>query len=241
MDEQRNNMNILSSSALKLLACAFMLLDHIGVRLFPQVLALRLLGRLAFPLFAFFIGEGCRYTSNRLRHFLSVFLLGVLCESVYIIYMGGWYGNILLTFSLSILLIYLMQWCRLQSGSLPYLLMAAALAACYALSCYVNFDYGFFGIILPLFAAYPGDRLVENTDIIPKPLKKEHKLLLFGIGIMLTSINSAMGWNQLYALLTLPLLAMYSGKPGKRTLKYFFYIFYPVHLLLIEATAMLIR
>ena len=62
MAEHDEKFNILSSSALKLLACGFMLIDHVGVRLFPDVLILRIIGRLAFPIFAFFIAEGCRYT-----------------------------------------------------------------------------------------------------------------------------------------------------------------------------------
>ena len=70
---------------LKLIACAAMLLDHMGLLLFPGVLALRMIGRVAMPLFAFFIGEGCRYTKNRKKYFLSVFLLGVGCQLIYIV------------------------------------------------------------------------------------------------------------------------------------------------------------
>ena len=240
MAERGEKHNILSSSALKLLACGFMLIDHVGVRLFPGVLLPRIIGRLAFPIFAFFIGEGCRYTRNRLKHFLSVFILGCICESVYIIYMGGWYGNILLTFSVSIMLVYLMQWCRQKGGYLSKAIFVAALIAVAIVDNYVNFDYGFFGILLPLFAAFPGDRCVENKGSCPCTPGKWKKLGLFTIGIMLTCINNPMGLKQLYALATIPLLAIYSGKAGKRKLKYFFYIFYPVHLLLIEAAAMLI-
>ena len=231
----------LSSTGLKLLACVFMLCDHVGVRLLPEIMLLRIIGRLAFPLFAFFIGEGCRHTSNRLRHFLCIFVLGAICESVYIIYMGGWYGNILLTFSLSTLLIYLMQWCR-NKGALPYYcLFGSAIVGTAVLTHYVNFDYGFFGVILPLFAAYPGDRRGEIPALSPAPPAYKYKLILFAIGIMLTAIDNPLGLRQLYALLTIPLLAVYSGKPGKLKLKYFFYIFYPVHLLLIELSAMLTR
>lgn len=236
---ENNKINILSSSALKLMACGFMLIDHVGVRLFPRILLLRIIGRLAYPIFAFFIAEGCRHTSNRSRHFLSVFVLGVICESVYIIYDGAWYGNILLTFSLSILLIYLMQWCR-DGRYARYIILAAALGALFVLTSYVNFDYGFFGIVAPLFAAFPGDRRNESAGIMPPPPKHSTKLILFAIGIMLTCIENGLGHIQLFALLTIPLLAMYSGKPGKRKLKYFFYVFYPVHLLLIELAAMLI-
>lgn len=241
MAESNNKLNILSSSALKLLACGFMLIDHVGVRLFPHVLALRIIGRLAFPIFAFFIAEGCRYTSHRLRHFLSVFVLGIICESVYIIYMGGWYGNILLTFSVSILLIYMLQWCRKKKSGMAYAAFAMFLGSLAVLMRYVNFDYGFTGIIAPLFAAWPGDRKGEPQGITPPSPGKTKKLLYFAYGIMLTACENPMGGIQLIALLTIPLLAMYSGKPGKRKLKYFFYIFYPVHLLLIELAAMLLQ
>ena len=235
------NNSKLSSTALKLLACAFMLCDHVGVRLLPEIALLRIVGRLAFPLFAFFIGEGCRYTSNRLRHFLCIFVLGAICESVYIIYIGGWYGCILLTFSLSVLLIYLMQWCRQKAKLSCYGLLLAAIAGVAVLTHYVNFDYGFFGVLLPLFAAFPGDRKGETASISPAPLNNTSKLILFGFGIMLTVIDNPLGLRQLFALLTIPLLAAYSGKPGKLKLKYFFYVFYPVHLLLIELTAMIIK
>ena len=69
----------LSGNALKLLAALFMTIDHVGVLLLPHVIVLRILGRLALPIFAYMIAEGCRYTRNRLRYFGSVFALGVLC------------------------------------------------------------------------------------------------------------------------------------------------------------------
>lgn len=237
---EKRKLNTLSSSTLKLMACAFMLVDHVGVRLFPAVLGMRLIGRLAFPIFAFFIGEGCRYTKNRLKHFLSVFVLGIICESVYIIYMGYWYGNILLTFSVSIVLIYIMQWSRQVNKPQAYIITAAAVLAVYTLTNYVNFDYGFTGIIAPMFAAWPGDRFAETAGIKPAPPKGISKLLIFAFGIMLTTIGNPLGMYQLFALLSVILLTLYSGRPGSRKLKYFFYIFYPVHLLLIELAAMLI-
>ena len=231
---------MLSASSLKLLACFFMLIDHVGVRLFPGVVILRIIGRLAYPIFAFFSAEGCRHTRSRLKHFLSVFILGAICELVYIIYMGGWYGNILLTFSLSILLIYMMQWCRRKKAGMAYGAFTLILSALAVLTRYVNFDYGFTGIIAPLFAAWPGDRWDESEDFTPPPPDRKRKLIYFAYGIMLTACESPIGWLQLFALLTVPLLALYNGKAGTRKLKYFFYIFYPVHLLLIEVAAMII-
>ena len=54
----------LSSNILKIVACISMLLDHIGFIFFPQYIIFRILGRVAFPIFAFMIAEGCYYTKN---------------------------------------------------------------------------------------------------------------------------------------------------------------------------------
>ena len=102
----------LSAFELKILACLFMLIDHVGVVLLVQYEWMRIVGRLSYPLFAFFIAEGCRYTKNKRRRFLSVFVLGVICEIVFVVSQGMYIGTILLTFSISILLIYLLQYAK---------------------------------------------------------------------------------------------------------------------------------
>ena len=99
----------LSASTLKIIGCIFMVIDHIGVILLPDLLILRIIGRLSYPFFAYFIAEGCRYTRNKLKRFLLVLGLAVLCEGVYFIMMDELDGGILVNFCLSILLIYQVQ------------------------------------------------------------------------------------------------------------------------------------
>ncbi len=100
----------MSNTTLKIIACVSMLLDHIGYILFPEYIIFRYFGRIAMPIFAFFIGVGCRYTKNKLKYFSQVLLLGVFCQIVYVandLITGNFdkiYGNILLTFSLSIII-----------------------------------------------------------------------------------------------------------------------------------------
>ena len=96
----------LSKNELKLLAAAAMLLDHIGAELLPEITVLRIIGRLAFPVFAFSIYEGCRYTHNRKRYLLQMLGLGLACTAGYYLYAGVIFGNILITFSLSICVLY---------------------------------------------------------------------------------------------------------------------------------------
>ena len=66
----------LNGNQLKILAMLFMTVDHVGAFLMPQYEILRYIGRLAMPIFAFMIAEGCTHTHNRLRYFLT--LLGFL-------------------------------------------------------------------------------------------------------------------------------------------------------------------
>ena len=58
----------LSGNQLKLIALAAMTVDHIGVQFFPNIQLLRIIGRLALPIFAYMIAQGCRYTKNKARY-----------------------------------------------------------------------------------------------------------------------------------------------------------------------------
>ena len=65
--ETLKKLRILNSNSLKLLAAVFMFIDHLGLIFYPDLLWLRMLGRLSMPLFAFAIAEGCRYTRSEER------------------------------------------------------------------------------------------------------------------------------------------------------------------------------
>jgi hypothetical protein len=109
MEVKKNPIGLLSSSTLKLIGCILMAIDHIGYHLFPKILILRVIGRLAMPIFAFMIAEGCHYTKNKLKHFLLIFGSGIIFLLGVKILDGSWFGNIFLQFSVSIIYIYLIQ------------------------------------------------------------------------------------------------------------------------------------
>ena len=95
----------LTNNQLKILALIFMTVDHIGVRLFPKYTILRIIGRLAYPIFAYMIAEGCRYTRNKKRYILTMAAFAAVCQIVYFFAMNSLYQCILVTFTLSIALI----------------------------------------------------------------------------------------------------------------------------------------
>ncbi len=228
---------------LKLVGALSMVLDHMGVILFPEVAIFRILGRLAFPLFAFMIAEGCRHTRHKWRHFGCVFGVAALCQIVLCLYNRSLEMNVLVTFSISILLLYALQWFCTHFFALdtkPMLRVVVLFALLFGvggvliLDLFVDLDYGAVGCLLPLFAAVP--------YAINKKGGKGARLIsvgAFGVGLLLLSL--VQGGVQIFSLLALPLLLAYSGTRGKAKLKYFFYVFYPTHLLLLEGIALILR
>lgn len=212
----------LNGSELKIIALIAMTIDHIGFYLFPGVRLLRIIGRLAFPIFAYMIGEGCTYTKNPKRYFLSVFSVGLLCQIVYLFMMHSLSQCIFITFSLSIMLIFAVKASEKGDGAyklLPYLALSFVFFVTYLLprlypDSGFNVDYGFIGALLPLFSYLPKN--------------KEQKLALFSVGLLV--LCCFYGGIQFYSLAALLLLALYNGRRGKFSVKYLFYAYYPLHL-----------
>lgn len=236
--EKRTAPGILSGNGLKLIAAAAMTIDHIGVIFFPRVIWLRLVGRLAFPIFAYMIAEGCRYTRSRRRYFFTMALLAAFCQGVYFAVDGSTYLSVLVTFSLSIPVICALQSFReaLTEGKrLRAAWAVAALIGAVVLVWYLNriltIDYGFWGCMLPVFPALFQARR-GTASMNPKLDRKEVHVLCLGVGLVL--LCQSLGGVQIWSLLSLPLLLCYSGRRGKADLKYFFYIFYPAHLALLQ-------
>ena len=224
----------LNGNHLKLIAAFTMLLDHAGILLFPRLEILRILGRIAFPIFAFMIAEGCRYTRHKLRYFLMVFGLGAACQLVYYFASGDTYLNILLTFSCSILLIYLLQAAgQAQNWKQQFwrsAIFATGIFLALGMTQILSIDYGFWGIMTPVFAAFSQGKGKTGSKL---------PVLMTAVGLVL--LGADLGGIQHYALLAIPLLLLYNGQRGKANLKYFFYIFYPVHLAVLQGIAWLVR
>lgn len=216
----------LTNNQLKIIAMLSMCLDHIGVQLFPGALWLRMAGRLAFPIFAYMIAEGCRYTKNRTRYLLQLAILGVGCQAVFFIAARDWYQGILLTFSLSVSVIFAIDAflkkknvtrCALMVGVVLAAIFLSVVAPVLFKEIGFRMDYDFLGVFLPVGVYYAGD--------------KRKKLMVLAIAMAIMSATSKP--IQWISMLSVLLLMLYNGTRGKAKMKYVFYIFYPAHLAII--------
>ena len=230
MTKQLPKLKCLNALDLKLLAMALMLCDHLWATVVPGAMWLTNLGRLAFPIFAFMIAEGCKYTHSRRRYFGNIFALAVLCQIVYYLADGSLYLSILFTFSLSILTIFALQDFRREPTPLRGAVFLLTIAAVFILNRVFSIDYGFWGCMVPVFAALPQNTKWGTTVF---------STLLLGIGLVFLGL--AFGGRQMFALAAIPLLLCYNGKRGKWNMKSFFYIFDPAHLVILQLIAWLVR
>ena len=84
-------MNKLTGNKLKLIALISMTVDHIGKFFFPSFIIFEIIGRIAFPIFAYMIAEGWKYTSNKKRYMLTIWGMGVLYQIIYYIFYSSLY------------------------------------------------------------------------------------------------------------------------------------------------------
>lgn len=271
---------VLSANALKIIAAIAMVLDHVAVHLIPADmftlhLIFRLIGRIAFPIFAYFVAEGCRYTRHKLRRFLIILGCGVLFEAVFLgftiiraggslfldqfagdlpgllIFVRSYFleGNIFLTLACSVLLIHILQDVKKKLYEKKWLhavLMCLAFAAASALIVGFNYlmnglMYGVFGVALPVLVAIPDYEEGRTPAFFKKLDHPLIKIAFFALGLVVLAMESDMKVVQTFGLLALVPMLFYNGKPGKAKLKWWFYAFYPAHLIIIWLIGMLIK
>jgi uncharacterized membrane protein YobD (UPF0266 family) len=209
----------MSRSQLKLLAVITMLIDHIGAIFFPQDDLFRIIGRLAFPLFCFFIAEGMVHTSNLQKYLGRVFLFALVSEVPYDL---AFYGtvfypgrqNVFFTLFLGLAAISLLHTYFNEKPVSTALLVCA----CVLLAEALNTDYGAFGVLVIIL--FYCARQYRTKGVLT-------------FAILNTGFGLITGMLQIYAAAVAVPIVLYNGKRGKLNGKYFFYAFYPVHLLLL--------
>lgn len=244
-----NKIRILNGNMLKIIAAIAMVIDHVGFMFFPDNITLRIIGRIAFPIFAFMIAEGAKYTKNKLKYFLQIFVLGFICQVVYYFFDDhSLYMSILITFSLSIILIYLLQYLKqfifntnkktIFKIILPITIIPTVIISLWFLTKNVQIDYGFWGILTPVFASLFDFKKLNVPNFLKKLDCYYVRLLAFFVPLFFLMIYGfEFQWGWIFAI---PFLLLYNERRGIFKMKYFFYLFYPIHLVVLEGIYMLI-
>lgn len=140
---------------IKILACIFMIIDHIGLIFFPQHIVFRIVGRLSMPLFAYCIARGIRNTHNIKKYFYKVILIAVVSQIPYMFLVNKLKLNICFLWAVSIILIY--GYKTVTSPYMRVLLVSAVFLGC----SFLPLDYGLYGllyvIIMYLYAFQKND------------------------------------------------------------------------------------
>ncbi|MBR6665353.1 MAG: conjugal transfer protein TraX [Lachnospiraceae bacterium] len=232
----------LTGSTLKWIAMITMFIDHVAATILVRHMlmygatievytvydVMRNIGRVAFPIYCFLLVEGFLYTKNVYRYMgrMAVFLVltEIPFDLAFAAKLSSWgYQSVMWTLLIGLIT---MWGCSLIEKKWPenYLIQWIGFALCLAAGMFLAYllktDYSYKGVIA-IMAMYF--------------FRKERKLQL------LAGAVTFLCWKdpELCALLAFPLLYFYNGQRGMK-MKYFFYAFYPAHLLILYLIAVIL-
>lgn len=131
---------------LMMISCLTMLIDHIGILL--GCTFMRVIGRLAMPIYAYFIAVGVEKTSNLKKYLLRLLVASVAAQMPYMFAIGKHDGNVCITWLIAALvLIVLKKNTTVFSKMIP-------VAGLLSLSCIIPMDYGIYGVLVVLLFQY---------------------------------------------------------------------------------------
>ena len=219
----------ISQEGLKFLACATMLIDHIGAIFFPQAQWLRMIGRLSFPIYCFLLAEGVKYTRNALKYGLRLLIIAIITELPYDLLFRGeftWAKNSVM---ITLLLGFCAGICIKHSPGLLKLLVPLPFLF---ISRYTNGSYGMNGVAMIV--------LFLLTQEIPFQRSIQFILITL-LSLRMAGFPDRLG-IQFYAVAAMIPIALYSGEKRNhnKAMQWAFTLFYPLHIiiLLLIQTAM---
>ena len=227
---------VLNGFHLKLIAACTMFIDHMGYTLFPGVMWLRCIGRVAFPIFCFLITEGYVHTHDRKKYALRLLVFAVLSEIPFNLMTGRavwnpYDQNVLWTLLLGAAVCWIMDGVLKRRTAPAFVLTGAAMVAAFWLLEVFCTDYGGWGMLL--VAMFYGVRRA--------PYGQAAKMAAQAVGLAFFCFGVMGGVSiELWALAALVPIWLYNGQRGfsHKAVQYGFYAFYPLHILILSLIAL---
>lgn len=195
---------------IKIIALITMLLDHIGQVFLPNVRLLALVGRLAFPLFAWGIANGYKRTNNLKKYIFRLLSLAILSQVPHYILFKTFYLNVCFTLLAGLLVL------KLYESEIYYLIKWLVILCIIMFSHIMNFEYGIYGIAtIVIFHIFDG---------------KYYLVLLQGIATILGIIFYRYYSFQIISVLS-TIIVILGRKYDFKINRKIQYGFYPVHIL----------
>ena len=179
---------------------------------------LNVAGRIAFPIFAFTLSEGYVHTRSLKKYLLRLFIFAVSIQMPSILFGYDYPMNIFFTLFLGLLSIYIFN-LKKMNVILKIILIGFVLF----FSQKFKLDYGIYGILV-----------IINFNIFRN---NKFKILMNFLVLNIYNVIFPKVFDlpdtQLFSLISLVFIFMYNGEKG-RSMKYFFYLFYPIHFFILE-------
>ncbi len=219
----------MSSFILKIIACICMFLDHYSDAIIGKFTFLNLIGRIAFPIFAYQTVQSYKHSKNIKKHLIKLFLFFLISEIPFRLFISTFSSsqsiNVLMTFILAIISLIIFDKTKNKKIGFLFVIIISIINEL------IKADYGWFGILL-VFNFYYFECIYRD---------KNKKLIMLLIAFLLCNLkyipNMITNPNYInmyfycgiFTSLSLVFISLYNSKEGHK-LKYFFYIFYPLHL-----------
>lgn len=237
-----------TSMSLHIMAMLFMLCDHLWATVVPGNDWMTCVGRIGYPIFAFLIVEGYFHTHNLRKYVGRLFVFAVLSEIPFNLMMGSRiiypiHQNVLWTFLIGIGLIHWNERSRKKGKILRRSLVGvSSVILAYVLGILTMVDYYHAGILTVLVFYFCRGRKWWNFAGQLILLYYINVEILRGYAYEINVFgNTHFLIRQGFALLALIPIWLYRGKQGphNKALQYFYYAFYPVHMLVLGLIHML--
>ncbi|MBE5821033.1 MAG: conjugal transfer protein TraX [Clostridiales bacterium] len=207
----------MSSFIFKIIAIISMLCDHIGICISNNITYLRCIGRLSLPIFAWQLSIGADKTKNIWKYLFRLFIFSIISQPFYMLLKNDLLHSSTIQFNIGFTLFLGLICIIALKKDIKLGITITIIIAFIAEK--INIEYGWYGILMiVIFYIFKNNKVLLLIAQLVNFLAYYYIMPIWQQGISLLSV--------------IAIILLYNEKKGINA-KYLFYVFYPLHMLIL--------